>query len=162
VTVSLDVRRAEPAQVAIVDHLLEFYCHDLAEYFLLDADEDGRYRYPPVRVWNDTADVLLASLGRIPVGFAIVAPSDPLTGAPGRDLQEFFVVRRHRRAGLGADFANRVWDRYPGEWLVRVFHGNVPALPFWRRVIDLRTQGAGREDVRLLDARTWSWFTFTS
>jgi predicted acetyltransferase len=157
----MEVRQVDGSHAAVVDNLLELYCHDMAEWFLVDVHEDGRYRYPPDQVWNDSVDVHLAYLEGIPVGFAIVGSAEPyLEGAGARDLHEFFVVRRHRRSGLGSALAAQVWDQHPGPWLVRVYQGNRPALPFWRATIDRHTGGAFTEATREVSGRAWSFFTF--
>jgi hypothetical protein len=49
---------------------------------------------------------------------------------------------------------------YRGRWLVRVFQGNLPALPFWRGAIAEYSDHAFREDVRIIRDRPWSYFTF--
>lgn len=158
---ALDVRRVDRSQEKVVHNLLEHYCYDMAEWFLLDANEEGNYAYPPEKVWNDDVHVYVAYLGRIPVGFALVGSATGYVGdANAKDLDEFFVVRRHRRSGIGQVLAERVWRLYPGPWLVRVFQGNVPALPFWRRTISAYTGGEFREEVRQVSDRAWSYFTF--
>jgi hypothetical protein len=53
-----------------------------------------------------------------------------------------------------------VWDQYPGPWLVRVYRGNVPAVPFWRRVVADYTGDQFRESVQTVDGREWSYFWF--
>jgi predicted acetyltransferase len=157
----LEIRRVDRSREAVMRNLLELYCHDMAEWFLLDAGEDGRYSYPAEKVWNDQVDVYLASLGAIPIAFALVGPAEPFGGAPGaKDLDELFVVRRHRRGGIGKTLAADVWDRYPGRWLVRVYQGNPPALAFWREVVADHTRGAFREETRSLSGRSWSYFSF--
>jgi len=157
------IRRVDRTFEDVIDNLLELYCHDMAEWFLFDANEKGLYTYAPEKVWNDDVDVYLASIDRIPIGFALVGSGKPYTDDPGaKDLDEFFVVRRHRRRGIGQTFAANVWDRYPARWVVRVFQGNRPAVPFWRTAVAAYTSGAGREDVRTVNTRTWSYFIFDS
>jgi predicted acetyltransferase len=133
----------------------------MAEWFLLDTHEDGSYAYPAAKVWNDAVHVYLAYLGRLPVGFALIGSAEPFVGDPrAKDLDEFFVVRRHRRSGIGHALATRMWDQYPGKWLVRVYQGNRPAMPFWRGAIARYTGGRFHEEVRSVSDRSWSYFTF--
>jgi predicted acetyltransferase len=157
----LEVRRVDRSHEAVVGNLLQHYCHDMAEWFLLDANEDANYSYPSEKVWNDEVDVYVAYLGRIPVGFALVGSAEPFVGDSAvKDLDEFFVVRRHRRSGFGHALATRVWDRYPSRWLVRVYQDNRPAVPFWRGTIARYTGGSFREETRTVSDRSWSYFTF--
>ncbi len=51
------------------------------------------------------------------------------------DMAEFFVLRGHRRRGVGTHVAHEVWRRFPGPWEVRVIEANVSAQHFWARAI---------------------------
>lgn len=158
---SLAIRRVDRSQEAILRNLLELYCHDMAEWLLLDAQEDGTYRYPCEKVWDAGLEVYFAYVGRIPVGFGLVGSAEPYVGDAGvKDLEEFFVVRRHRRSGIGRALATYLWDQYPGRWLVRVYQGNPPAMRFWREAIAQYTAGRFGEEVRIVADRSWSYFTF--
>jgi len=73
-------------------------------------------------------------------GFAGVHPY-PLE--PERtEIQEFFVLRKFKRQGIGRRAANLLFDRYPGSWLVRVIDENESAIHFWANVIDDYTGSA--------------------
>jgi predicted acetyltransferase len=157
----LDIRRVDRSQEAVVRNLMEHYCHDMAEWFLLDANEDGNYSYAAQKIWNDIVHVYLAYRGRIPVGFALIGSAEPFGGdSQAKDLDEFFVVRRHRRGGIGQALATHVWEQYPGKWLVRVYQGNRPAIPFWQRAIARYTDGRFLEEERSVSGRAWSYFSF--
>lgn len=161
-TVPERFERVDRGADRVLRNLIEHYLHDMAEWFEFDTGEDGAYEYSTDEVWDAGCDVFLAYVGDIPVGFALVADAESrVPGANARDLKEFFVVRRHRRSGLGTRLARHVWDAYPGAWLVRVYQGNRPAMPFWRRTIDDYTGGRFREEARTgADGRAWSYFTF--
>ena len=69
------------------------------------------------------------------VGFVLATRGSPASDDPDVfDVAEFFVIRRHRRSGVGRRAAFLVWDRLPGRWIVRVSEGNTGALPFWASV----------------------------
>lgn len=155
------IHRIDRSGDPILRNLLELYCHDMNQWFLYDTDENGLYNYPMQRQWDAGVQVHLAYAAQIPIGFALIGSATPFTGDErALDLDEFFVVRRHRRAGVGRAFVRCVWDAYPGPWLVRVFQGNLPALPFWRATISEYTAGAFAEEVREVGKRRWSYFTF--
>ena len=60
-------------------------------------------------------------------------------------MSEFFVLRAYRRGGIGRRAAFLLWDRLPGQWVVRVSERNVGALPFWEGAVREYTRGAYRE-----------------
>lgn len=74
------------------------------------------------------------SLGR-PVGFALinaVAHSGPPVY---RNMAEFFVLRRHRRAGLASAAVRAILTRWPGRWEIAVAGRNTGAHAFWPRAV---------------------------
>jgi len=155
------VRRVDRSQDATLQNLFEHYLHDMAEWFQFDYAPDGRYAHDPATYRNNGAEVWFAYVGEIPIAFALVGSAHAfIDDADAKDLDEFFVVRRYRRNGVGRDFARQVWDAYRGRWVVRVFQGNVPAVPFWRGAIAEYTDRAYHEEIRNIRDRPWSYFTF--
>lgn len=146
----------------VLGNLFEHYLHDMAEWFEFDSNADGSYDYPASACWADDGAVFVPYSGAVPIGFAVVTRATSSVATECRDIKEFFVVRRYRHNGVAEALAHHVWDRYPGPWLVRVFQGNRPALPFWRRTIDAYTAGRYREDSREANKKTWSYFSFRS
>ncbi|MEQ8858468.1 MAG: hypothetical protein RIC56_07470 [Pseudomonadales bacterium] len=143
-------------------NLFEHYLHDMAEWFQFDTGPDGAYRYPVHGCWQDDGVVYVPYAGNIPIGFAAVAWLAAEDQAECRDMKEFFVVRRHRHGGVADALAGHVWDRHPGPWVVRVYRGNRPALPFWRRAVAAHSSGAFSETEQQSNDKSWSYFSFVS
>ena len=78
----------------------------------------------------------------------LVRDAAHFAGEGTRDISEFFIVRRHRRRGVGTEVARLVFDRYPGKWEVTQLTRNVDAQAFWRRVIGAYTGGRYEERPR--------------
>ncbi len=79
-------------------------------------------------------------------GFALLRSEfDPLTGIPGMEVSEFFVLPAYRNQGIGNAAAVKLWDQFPGQWTVRVMKANKAALPFWQHAIQRYTGGNYRE-----------------
>ncbi len=144
-------------------NLFELYLHDMAEWFVFDTHPNGRYDYDLARHWDAGDRVYFASLGEIPIGFALVgAAPDWLDDPTANDVAEFFVVRRHRHSGVSDALARAVWDADPGRWRVRVFEGNLPAVPFWRRIVGSYSNGTHSEERLLNNGKHWAVFSFTN
>ncbi|MGF1432217.1 GNAT family N-acetyltransferase [Kitasatospora sp. LaBMicrA B282] len=120
------------ADRALVANLLQLYLHDHSQYAQVEPDASGRFEFPwlddyfgrPGReCWVIRAD------GR-PVGFALTRD-----GVPGDEdawhLAEFFVLRAHRRRGLGRRAARLVLQRHPGWWTLSYLANNTPAAGLW-------------------------------
>ncbi len=159
----ISLRPVERRDEATLRNLVQLYCHDMAEWLQLDAGEDGSYVCPLERLWTGELAGHLARIDGIPVGFALVGSAQPYTGAAdAKDMTELFVVRRHRRHGVGRALATAVWALYPGPWLVRVAEANETALTFWRRAIAGFAPGAFDEQARRTSGRSWTYFTFAA
>lgn len=155
------VSRVDRSSDGVLGNLFQHYLHDMAEWFDIDTGTDGRYAYPTETIWDKGLDVFFVYAGAIPIGFAVVGSAEAWTGDAGRrDLHEFFVIRRYRRNGVGQALANHIWSQYRGPWLVRVYQGNLPAVPFWRRVVGAYAATRYREEARTVNGRQWSYFSF--
>lgn len=66
-------------------------------------------------------------------------------------IAEFFILRRYRRSGVGAEAARQIFNALPpGKWVVAQTLTNTPAQRFWRAVIGAYTEGrfSERQDDR--------------
>jgi predicted acetyltransferase len=157
---------AGPADRAVLARMLELYVHDLSEAFEIELGPDGRFGYAHLPRYFEEPERRFAFLIRAGghlAGFALVTRGSPASEDPDAlDVAEFFVVRRHRRSGVGRTAAIALWDRLPGSWVVRVADSNQRGLPFWSEVVPSYTRG--RFERRRIDGprQTWNVFTFRS
>src|SRR5215471_5012336 len=100
------VRLVDRSHDATLQNLFEHYLHDMAEWFQFDYAPNGRYGMNIATYRDAGAEVWFAYAGETPIAFALVGSADAFIEEPGaKDLDEFFVVRRYRRSGIGRDFA---------------------------------------------------------
>jgi predicted acetyltransferase len=152
---------------ALLSNLLELYIHDLSEVFpTIELGDDGRFGYDKLPLYWSEPDrrfsFLIRCGGRV-VGFVLATRGSPATDDPDVfDIAEFFVLRRHRRSGVGRRAAFLLWSRLPGRWIVRVSEGNHGALAFWAGVIAEYANGAATEFTRSGTPNPWRVFSFDS
>ena len=140
----LTLARATPEDRELLANLVNLYMYDFSEFTADDAGDDGAFRAADIdRYFADPRETWIARVDGHLAGFVIVrVDGEALDGSPGvRDVQEFFVMRKYRRRGLGEEMARRTFDRSPGPWQVRVLKPNTPAQGFWRTIIGRRTGG---------------------
>ncbi len=95
--------------------------------------------------------------------FALITRGSPASDdIEAFDVAEFFVVRRHRRSGVGQCAAFLLWNRFAVRWIVRVSEGNHAGCCFWASVIGEYTDGAFEETTRPSSAHAWRVFSFNS
>ncbi len=98
---------------------------------------------------SDLAHPLLISCGPDPAGFALVMRSRVVPGAiAAYQMSEFFVRQAHRRAGVGREAAQLIFDRFAGEWEIVEYERNPGAVAFWRHVVSRYSGGRFTERSR--------------
>lgn len=128
-------RQAHAEDFAALEQLLELYQYELSDLWPQDLDAQGRYGYDLSR--HRLGERFFAHVALDDahyVGLALVAPAI-VTRAEGWWMEQFFVLKRHRRAGVGLALARHVFQSHPGAWEVGQMPANVAAQAFWRRVV---------------------------
>lgn len=150
---SHEYRRAQAGDFAAIQQMLELYQYELSDIWPQELDAQGRYGYDlePHRAGITHHAHVALHEGR-PAGFALVSPAW-VTGQAGHWMEQFFVLRRHRRSGLGRAFAAHVFMSHPGAWEVGEMTANVAAQSFWRDVIGAFC--AGNYTERVLTEGRW-------
>lgn len=148
----LSIDRATAAERETLVNLLHLYFYDFSECSDgEDAEVDAAGRFPPYHRLDeyftrpDWHPFLFRANGRL-AGFALVRRLDRPGAEPSWGMAEFFVLRRHRRHGLGTRAATALFDRFPGRWEVGELRTNAGGIAFWRRVIGAYTGGRFAEE----------------
>lgn len=138
---ALELRKAQPHDFPALQQMLELYQYELSDLWPQEADAEARYGYdlePHRRGERFHAHVAMA--GSQYLGFALVAPA-AVTRSEGHWMEQFFILKRARRAGAGRALAEHVLRSHPGAWEVGQMPANLAAQAFWRRVIGQLTAG---------------------
>lgn len=139
---SVAIVRAQPRDETAIANMIQLYTHDFAELWAGQArgelNEDGLYEpYPYLSAywsaprshpWLIRADGSLA-------GFALVNAHFHSGREGDFSMAEFFVVRKHRRGGVGLAAAQQIFAAHKGLWEAAVTVSNRGAQGFWRRAI---------------------------
>ncbi len=137
----LECRLAQPEDFPALGRMLELYQYELSDIWDQELDPEGLYGYDLAKhgqAQRFFAHILLVN--RHYAGFALVAPA-MVTRQDGFWMEQFFVLKKYRKAGRGLALARHVFECHPGAWEVGQMPGNVAARQFWRRVIATVTQG---------------------
>lgn len=159
------IRPARFADKPAVAAMLQPYLAGFAEFEHVEQDSDGRYVYPYLDFyWEDPNRYpFLLLAGDDTAGFALCRfDIDPLTGHDHMEIAEFFVDPGFRRQGIGGEAATRLWNLFPGRWMVRVLKSNLPAIPFWQQTIADYTKGRFTEQPPTTAVGGAITFTFES
>src|SRR5580658_3574366 len=135
---------ATAADEATLANLMQLYIYDFSDLLGLDVADSGRFPVRPVAAYfsDPLHRVFLLRAGGKLAGFVIVDLRSRLSGEEGvADMEEFFVLRRHRGQGVGAQAAALAFAAFPGRWEVRQVPQNTGAITFWRKTIGRYTGG---------------------
>lgn len=129
------IRRASPTDRLPLYRMLELYQYDLSDIWDQDLDAHGEYGYALDRYWSrlDCHPFVALVQGRY-AGFALVDTAVKV-GAGGHWMDQFFILKKYRRHGIGRVLAHHIFAALPGEWEVGQMTGNLAAQQFWRSVI---------------------------
>ncbi|WP_293385399.1 GNAT family N-acetyltransferase [Phenylobacterium sp. SCN 70-31] len=145
----VELEAAGPEKRMALRALFQLYTHDFSEFWAGDdkgeLDEDGRFPdYPYLdSYWTDPRRIpfLIRVDGRL-AGLLLVNDHSH-SGLPvDFAVAEFFVVRKHRREGVGRAAARAALSGRPGLWELAVARKNVGALAFWRGIAAELADGA--------------------
>jgi predicted acetyltransferase len=134
-------RKAEAEDFPALQQLLELYQYELSDIWHQELDAQARYGYDLSR--HKQAERFFGHIaleGTQYVGFALVAPA-AVTRSEGSWMEQFFVLKRYRRSGVGLQLAQHVFLSHPGLWEVGQMPANTAARGFWRSVIGTVTGG---------------------
>jgi predicted acetyltransferase len=161
----VELTRAAPEQQPLLANLLQLYCHDFSESIDIEIGPDGKYPYESLPLyWTEPhRHPFLVTVDGAPAGFALVKRAPTSTDFNTIwDMDEFFVVRRYRRRGIGTRIAKEVFLQHFGRWEIRVLTANHPGLHFWDRAIK-EFVGQAVPSVRITrDGHYWQLFSFAS
>jgi predicted acetyltransferase len=120
-------------QKSVLANLLQFYCYDFSEFDGEELTPHGTFTYGYLDHYftdDDREACLITADGRL-AGFTMTRRLEDGT----RSVAEFFVVRRHRRLGVGRAAARQLLHRHPGRWRLAFDHANRAAARFWPDVV---------------------------
>ena len=142
---NFDVRIATVADRLPIYRMLELYQHDLSDIWDQDLDCHGEYGYSLDRYWEEEGchPFVVMANGKY-AGFALVDRRVRI-GTHGQWMDQFFVLKKYRRQGVGQLLAKSVFAALPGRWEVGQMPQNLAAQAFWRRAIGEYTGGGYKE-----------------
>ncbi len=120
---------------------MTLFLHDLSEFNekLELNPENGLFEFD-VFDWffeKEGLTPFFINLDGNPVGF-ILLQSGPYSNQEFADyvLNSFFIVKKHRRKGIGKLACNKFFELYPGRYAISQAQNNTPAVKFWRSVYE--------------------------
>ena len=121
----------------ILENLFPLYIYDMSEYMGWSPNQEGLFIYNNSNFdvyWDreDHTPYFICVDGDI-AGFVLIRKYP--TNLSLYDIEQFFILRKYKRKGVGKGAIAQVLNHYPGEWQIRVLLENSGALAFWEAAI---------------------------
>lgn len=124
--------------------------HGLYLYKYLDHQWTDEYRRPfIVRVDEEIAGFALVSLD-VPKEYMKLSAAEVTN-----TINDFFIMRKYRRKGVGEKVAISLFEQFRGTWEVRQTFANKNAYEFWKHVI-LGYKGEGSYQESMIQDDSWT------
>ena len=131
-------------QKSVLRQLMELCNYDFSIYDQADVNAHGFFGYERIdHYWTDA--------GRFPyfikvhgkyTGFVLVSLYTPKQRtSPLWTINEFFIMKKYRRKGVGKYVARTIFERHTGAWEVSQIYSNDVSRFFWEAVIAEYTAG---------------------
>ena len=125
-------------------NLLEKYDYEFSLYDKLDVNNSGLYGYEDLdHYWSkeNRWPYFILVDDKI-AGFVMVSDkSEVRDRETSFVINEFFVMRKYQRKGIGRDIVFKILDFHKGTWQLKLHPNNLPSVHFWGKVIDEYTHG---------------------
>jgi predicted acetyltransferase len=125
----------------VLKNLMTLYLHDLSEFIQnisLNSD-NGLFEFDVFDLFFEKEGLtpFFINLDGKPVGF-ILLQSGSYSNQEYADyvLNSFFILKNHRRKGIGRIACNKFFEMYPGRYAISQAQANIPAVKFWRNVYE--------------------------
>mgnify|MGYP003383705155 CR=1 FL=1 len=163
-TARLQILDARRDQQQIIANLLQLYLYEFSADLKTDVGLDGRFAWDGLEdYWSqDGLHPLLLMVDDKLAGFALVQRIPAADGTLVWDFEDFFVMARYRRRGLGSDAACQLFDRFRGAWQIRVLASNDRGLAFWRSTLSKHQSALELPAEAIVDGRVCQVFRLRS
>jgi predicted acetyltransferase len=134
---------AGASERTLIERLVQFYVYDFSE---MEPADSARFSFDAQGLLAALPDFddywrvegfypLVIRVGARIAGFGLINTHSHRGGSVQRNMGEFFVARKYRRGGVGAEAVRLILSLYPGRWEVAVAERNAGAQAFWPRAI---------------------------
>ena len=127
----------------VINNLMQFYIYDFSEYLGYHVEDNGLYKpYENLDgYWNDENRKFpyIIMKGKKYAGFILIQKDQSENDF--FSIEEFFIMKKYRREGIGKAAAIKLFTLYKGNWQIHQRENNLPARGFWKNVIGEYTKG---------------------
>ncbi|MCP5369392.1 MAG: phosphotransferase [Rickettsiaceae bacterium] len=132
--------------------MAQLYVYDASRELGFSISGDGLYNPKSYRCYcedNDKIAYVIKVYDEI-AGFALINEKG-LEKHTDWKVDQFFILAKFQRSGVGKIAAEKIWQLHPGKWEVSVIPENISALKFWENTISKFTANVFEKETKLID-----------
>lgn len=136
---NITISRANLQEKRIIENLVALYLHDLSEFTDgLDPNNEGLFEYDGIELYWEKESLipLLIKVDEEVVGFVFLNRPPYAPKEVDFMVNEFFILKKFQRKGIGEQVMRKVFAAYPGRYMVVQIQANIPAVKFWRKLYE--------------------------
>ncbi len=158
----LKIHEARKGEQPIIANLLQLYLYEFSAVLGTDLEADGRFAWDGLDdYWvEDGLHPFVLRVNDTLAGIALVQRIPAHDGVLAWDFEDFFVMAKYRRSGLGAYAADHLFRCFTGPWQIRVLASNSGARAFWRSTMVACQVDAELPAAVTVDGRAFEVFRF--
>lgn len=129
----------------ILENLIQLYLYDLSNVFDININEDGLFYYDLDNFFGNSDNMAyLIEVNYELVGFIMIDKNFKILDDNidnSYNLAEIFILNKYRKNGIGKMIVFDFFDNYRGNWEVRSVPLSKDAELFWKKIINVYTNG---------------------
>ena len=145
----------EPASISdypLIQNMAQLYVYDASRELSFSISVDGLYNPKSYRCYCEDSDkvaYVIKVYDEI-AGFALINEKG-LEKNMDWKVDQFFILAKFQRSGIGKIAAKKIWQLHPGKWEVSVIPENTSALKFWENTVSKFTANIFEKETKLID-----------
>ena len=124
-------------KIEVLVNLLEKYDYEFSQYEYRDVDDNGLYKSMDLKhylIKENGIGYFIKVDSRL-AGFVLISNHDENEKNIKYSIEEFFIMYKYKRQGVGTYVINYVFNEYKGKWQLTYAQKNKPANEFWNKVV---------------------------
>jgi predicted acetyltransferase/RimJ/RimL family protein N-acetyltransferase len=137
----------------IIQNMAQLYVYDASRELGFSISGDGLYNPKSYRCYCEDSDkvaYVIKVYDEI-AGFALINEKG-LEKHTDWKIDQFFILAKFQRSGIGKVTTEKIWQLHPGKWEVSVIPENISALKFWENTISKFTDNVFEKETKLIDS----------
>lgn len=121
----------------VLENLFHYYIYEMSDFLALAPSKEGHFGFNKSQLniyWqSESHQPYFIYVDQEIAGFILLRKYPPMRSV--NDIEQFFVLRRYSKKGVGKEAFKQVTQLTAGKWQIRILLENTNGLQFWKSAI---------------------------